>query len=247
MDLDYGKQYRLLFERHWWWRAREVVILDELHRLKPDGSWGNILDVGCGDGLFFPRLAELGVVEGVEPEASLLSEKGTRGRTIHRVPFDESFDPGKRYNLILMLDVLEHLRDPTAALQCAERLLKPGGTFLITVPAFMLLWTSHDVLNQHVTRFTRSSFASTAAGSGLSLEKSEYFFHWLFPAKLAARVGELVRGATPKTPRIPAAPINRLLSWICRVERRLLRPLHLPFGGSLLVIGSKSDEQVGGG
>ena len=60
MDLDYGKQYRLLFERHWWWRAREVVILDELHRLKPDGSWGNILDVGCGDGLFFPRLAENG-------------------------------------------------------------------------------------------------------------------------------------------------------------------------------------------
>ena len=87
MDLDYGKQYRLLFERHWWWRAREVVILDELHRLKPDGSWGNILDVGCGDGLFFPRLAELGEVEGVEPEASLLSEgrSGRRCRTRERV------------------------------------------------------------------------------------------------------------------------------------------------------------------
>ena len=79
MDPEYGALYRELYERHWWWRAREAVILDELSRLRPAGDWGRILDVGCGDGLFFPRLSELGEVVGVEPEAALLSDRPREG------------------------------------------------------------------------------------------------------------------------------------------------------------------------
>ena len=79
-----------------------------------------------GDGLFFDALAEFGVATGIEPDVALVSE-ATRatGRVLIR-PFDASFQPGTRYNLILFLDVLEHLPDPVAALRHAHSLLAPG-------------------------------------------------------------------------------------------------------------------------
>lgn len=78
---------------------------------------------------------------------------------------------GKDYSLILMLDVLEHLEDPVGALQHAVDLLTPEGTLLITVPAFMALWTNHDVLNHHLTRYTKRSFSNVARGQDSASRK----------------------------------------------------------------------------
>ena len=66
MDDGYGARYRELFERHWWWRARERVILRALEEHRPPKGWRTVLDVGCGDGLFFDRLSELDGVELVD-------------------------------------------------------------------------------------------------------------------------------------------------------------------------------------
>ncbi len=157
MRSDYGEAYREIYERHWWWRAREAIILDVTgRRLVVRGSQ-QILDVGCGDGLFFDQLLKFGEVQGVESTAELVDPNGQHRSRIHVGPFDESFEPGERFSLILMLDVLEHMEDPVAALRKAWSLLVPGGTLLITVPAFMLLWTQHDVLNHHLVRYTKSS------------------------------------------------------------------------------------------
>ncbi len=106
---------------------------------------------------------------------------------IHIGSFDANFQPGKKYGLILMLDVLEHLDDAVGALRHALALLRPGGLLLITVPAFSLLWTSHDQLNHHRVRYTKPSIACVAADAGLKIVASRYFFYWLFAAKLAAR------------------------------------------------------------
>ena len=70
MEPEYASQYRKLYEEHWWWRARERFVLGELQRNRPDGGFGSILDIGCGDGLFFAPLSEFGEVEGVEPDGS---------------------------------------------------------------------------------------------------------------------------------------------------------------------------------
>jgi 2-polyprenyl-3-methyl-5-hydroxy-6-metoxy-1,4-benzoquinol methylase len=119
MDPRYGERYRELYERHWWWRARARFVNDVVRRRKPKQGWQNILDIGCGDGLFFPELSQFGEVEGVEPFAELVNPTNPYRSRIHIVPFDENFQPQKRYSLILMLDVLEHLEDAIAA----------GGTF----------------------------------------------------------------------------------------------------------------------
>ncbi|MGH8542921.1 MAG: class I SAM-dependent methyltransferase [Gammaproteobacteria bacterium] len=248
MDPDYSRHYRALYERHWWWRARRQIVLSELERLRPGGSWVSILDVGCGDGLFFPDLERLGEVEGVEPEEALVTEKGRALGTIHVTRFDERFRPGKRYDLVLMLDVLEHLRDPGGALRHAIKLLEPGGSILLTVPAFPVLWTSHDDLNHHQMRYTRKSLMALADRAALSIDRVRYLFHWLFPVKLVIRLREKAMTPAPSMPRIPRPLVNDFLSQLCLAEYRSTGSRGLPWGTSLLAIGraanADSDKSV---
>ncbi len=245
MRSDYGQRYRELYERHWWWRAREAVILDVLRQHRPPQGWGRILDVGCGDGLFFEPLSQFGEVEGVEAAAELVDLELVRSGRVHICPFDHRFQSGKRYSLILMLDVLEHLSDPEAALGHALSLLEPDGLLLVTVPAFMVLWTNHDVLNAHLARFTKKSFSELAGRAGLRVQSSRYFFSWLFPAKLAARLGQHLFRNQPKLPMIPPRWVNEALYKLSRLEERTLGAWHCPFGSSLMVMGSKAaSDQV---
>ena len=243
MDADYGARYRDLFERHWWWRARERVILDALHAHEPAAGWSTVLDVGCGDGLFFDALAALpGVtfVEGVEPASELVSPGGPHRARIHTVPFDERFDTGRRYSLITMLDVLEHLPDPAAALEHALSLLTPDGVFLATVPAFMALWTRHDELNHHYTRYTTKSFGALARAAGLRIDEERYFFRWTALAKVATRIVEWAIPGAPAAPAVPPAPVNGALYALSRLEDKALGRLPVPFGSSLLVVGGRA-------
>jgi 2-polyprenyl-3-methyl-5-hydroxy-6-metoxy-1,4-benzoquinol methylase len=239
MDPDYGRSYRELYERHWWWRAREAALLETIAARRPAGGWQRILDVGCGDGLFFDRLIEFGEVEGVEPAEDLVNPRGVHRHRIHVAPFDERFRPPHRYSLILMLDMLEHCDDPVAVLRHALHLLAPDGTIIITVPAFMTLWTNHDVVNHHHMRYTKATFRRLAREAGLRIDDERYWFHWTFPAKLVERIAERLRQNTPALPRVPPPWINRPLYFWSRLERRLLEPLRLPFGSSLLVIGGE--------
>lgn len=237
MDEAYAVEYRRLYQRHWWWRAREALILDELRRLRPERGWSRILDVGCGDALFFDALSPFGPVEGVEPDASLVSPDGPHRARIHVGPFDATYRPDHRYGLLLMLDVLEHMPEPEKALRHAHALLEPGGTLVVTVPAFLLLWTRHDVLNRHCTRYTRGRLARLARGAGFEVASSRYFYHWLFPAKVATRAWETLRPpAAPAPPRVPPSWMNHALYLLSRAEHRIFRAVPLPFGSSLLAV-----------
>ena len=243
MDPKYGERYRELFEKHWWWRARTELVIDTLHRLQPVQGWKTILDIGCGDGLFFDRLSEFGEVEGVEPLAELVSPDNPHRSNIFICPFDENFQPGKRYSLILMLDVLEHLENPVVALRHVRDLLTLDGTFVATVPAFMTLWTNHDVLNHHFTRYTKPSFREVAHRAGLSIREERYLYHWTCPVKLGVRLMEYLLPRKPAPPEVPAAWTNEVLYWVSRAEQKTLSALPMPFGSSLLVVGNRDAYQ----
>jgi 2-polyprenyl-3-methyl-5-hydroxy-6-metoxy-1,4-benzoquinol methylase len=241
MDRTYALRYRELYERHWWWRAREDLIVATLDAWKPAKGWGSILDVGCGDGLFFGVLARFGPVEGVEMDPAGIRPDGPWAGRIRLSAFDESFDPGKKYGLVLMLDVLEHLPDAAKALRRATELLEPGGKVLVTVPAFPILWTSHDDLNHHYVRYTRASLAETAARARARILYSRYFFGWTAPVKLVVRAAERVFGATAATPSIPPPWLNRTLYGLSRAEQKVLRRVPPPFGSSLLAIAASEE------
>ena len=234
------QQYRALYTKHWWWRAREEAIVSTLRRIHPAGGFGHILDVGCGDGLLFRRLSEFGEPEGVEPNANMLSSGSPNRARIHVCPFDEGFQSSKQYGLVLMLDVLEHLSNPLTAVEKVRALLRVGGVFLATVPAFQLLSTNHDVINHHVRRYTRRTLQEVIKAGGMLVSEEQYWFNWLFVPKLTARVVESLFRTQPRNPKIPPDWLNRSLYLISRIENRLLSRLPVPFGSSLMVLAHKT-------
>lgn len=193
-----------------------------------------VLDIGCGDAVLFSFLSEFGTVEGIEPDPSVVSPDSEWRHCIELRAFDESFLPGRRYDLILMLDVLEHFEDPGRALRHAATLLNEKGRILLTVPAFRLLWTHHDVLNRHFHRFTKTQLRGVVLSAGLDVFESWYLFHWLFAAKLVARAREWMTGPS-KPEAMPAEPINEMLFRICAGEQRVAGR-NVPFGSSLLAV-----------
>ena len=242
MDPAYALAYRRLHEVHWWWRARREYLLGWLRRLAPPGGFGAILDVGCGDGLYFEALSELGRPEGVEPDASLITGASARWGTIHCAPFDASFAPGKSYGLVLMLDVVEHMEDDRAGMARAAALLAPGGTLVATVPAFQALWTQHDAWNHHHRRYRLAGLERLVRDAGLEVLAARYFFHWPAPVKLLVRLKEALWPGKPEVPAPPPPPVNALLYALSRLESATVGRLSLPFGSSALVIGRRRLE-----
>jgi SAM-dependent methyltransferase len=240
LNPEYGQRYRELFEKHWWWRARTEFILKTLRRLKPPNGWKEILDVGCGDGLFFPRLREFGEVEGIEPSTALVNPSNPDSRFIYLCTFDSNFRPGKRYSLILMLDVLEHLENPLEALRHARNLLQADGMLVMTVPAFKAIWTNHDVINHHFTRYTKSRLRRLSSEAGLRIFEDRYLYHWTYPVKLVLRFVERTFRLKPKPARVPAEWINQPLYWVSRLEQETLTRLPIPAGSSLIAIAKQA-------
>ena len=236
MDAQYRAVYGRLYREHWWWRARERLLEREVARLAGGRSLGRILDVGCGDGLFFPVLQRYGDPFGVEADEGLLNPAGEYRARIHSGPFDSSYQPTERFGMILALDVVEHVHDAPAFLRRASELLEPGGWFVVTVPAFRALWTSHDDINAHVTRYRRHELVALVRSAGLRVEHARYFFGWLALAKLSLHWIERVAGPSSKPPGFPPAPVNTLLELACRIEQALAGRSAMPFGSSLLLI-----------
>ena len=246
MRADYATRYNLLYNKHWWWRARRDLILDVLVAYEPPQGWERILDVGCGDGLFFDDLLRFGDVEGIESDVSLISHNGPHRARIHVGSFDRTQALRRGFSLILMLDVLEHIEDPKSALEYASELLVPGGTLLITVPAFNVLWTNHDILNQHYTRYTLQTFRKLASETKLSIAAEGYFFHWLYPVKLITRTFEKAFKRPPTPARVPNKLLNKFLYRVSRFEQMVCRDRQLPFGSSLLVLAKTRESHAVG-
>src|SRR5262249_24604101 len=145
MQAPYAAEYRRLYHEHWWWRSREAILLDLLLDLFPGRDDLDVLDVGCGDGLFFPQLERFGRVRGIELDLGLLDPDGPYRSLISTCPLgDPAYrGDGWEFDLVTALDVIEHIEDDRAAVSEMVRMLRPGGVLVITVPAFQALWAHH--------------------------------------------------------------------------------------------------------
>jgi SAM-dependent methyltransferase len=234
LEPEYARQYRNLYMHHWWWRSREEAILGVLRRHLSTNAGLKILDIGCGDGLFFDRLAEFGDVEGVEPDEGLVAPQSRHRARIQIAPFDINFHSSKSYSLILMLDVLEHLDNPGEALGHAYSLLTPSGALLLTVPAFQLLWTNHDVINHHRMRYRRRTMRPLLRQADFTILEERYWYQWAWPVKLAVRLSESLFRCPSAIERVPPPWINRFLYRISCIEQQTLGAIGAPFGSTLM-------------
>jgi len=142
------------------------------------------------------------------------------------------------YDLIAALDVIEHIDDDGAALAAIATKLKPGGKFVMAVPAHRWMWSAHDVVNHHQRRYSKAGLKRLIEGSPLKLEKIGYFNSLLFPLAVAQRLASKARGKDDAEVKLPSAPLNKALEKVFGAERHLVGRLPLPPGLSLFAVAS---------
>ena len=240
MDPRYAAAYGAIARTHWWWAARDTVVLRTIAALRRGQPRGRLLDIGCGDGRLLDVLAADHDVVGIEPDPATGATALAGRYAIHRCAFTSPLPIEGPFDVVMMLDVLEHLGDPVAALRLAASLLGEHGALVITVPAGPALWTTHDDLNHHHRRYTRHGLDGELHQAGLVASSSRYFFHALGLAKLVVRGLETMHRKRPAVPRVPPEPINTLARTFSAIEFRATAPLArvLP-GSSLLAVATR--------
>lgn len=231
-----------LDELHWWYRARREVLRELIRRRIHLPADARILEVGCGTGHNFQMLRSFGRLDGVELDSAARAIASRRlGHAVMDAPLPELTGvPVGAYDLIAMLDVLEHLEEDRAALVSLAGRLRPGGRMLITVPAHPWMWSVHDEVNHHQRRYTRRTLAAAVSDAGLKLEMLSWFNSLLFPLAAAARLAGRITGKEDSDDRLPPAPVNRLFEKVFGLERYAIGRVPLPPGVSLAAIVSAS-------
>lgn len=182
--------------RHPWELARLKFVSRILRRVAQPGS--SVLDVGCGDGFVLDSVSrEFGFTRAVGVDVNL-AEDGREDATASPLEFRTGLpSPANAdFDLLLLLDVLEHVEHPVAFLtDLVREQLRDGAWALVTVPAFGALFSELDVELKHFRRYRRSLLVNQAQQSGLQIVDSGYFFASLLPAR-ALKV--LAERALPK-------------------------------------------------
>lgn len=236
MESAYTTAYADLYRQHWWWRVRERILLDKIRRLLGSRMHdARILDIGCGAGLFFNALEQFGYVEGIESDPIAVEQSGRWRRRIHAGELN-TFVAADPFDIVLALDVVEHVRNPETMLRQAARFLASDGRMLITTPAFDWLWTSHDELNHHVKRYTAAEMRELVRAAGLEPIETRYLFQSLIVPKLLVRTREALRTSRASVPHVPPGALNRALETWFRSENAIAG--RLPFGSSVMAIAS---------
>ena len=240
MDRHVYDRMREIEADHWWFAARREILADQIARLSLPSA-AEILEVGCGTGGNLAMLSQFGRVQGIEPDAASRAYAGRAGAVVRDgllpgglPPFDAPFD------LICAFDVIEHVDEDAASVAALAALLKAGGRFIATVPAYQWMWSRHDLAHHHKRRYGLAGARRLFEKAGLKVEKATHFNTLLFPPIAAVRLAQKVVGLQGgEDDAMPSAPVNSLFRHVFAMEKPLIAHADLPFGVSILLIASK--------
>lgn len=236
---------------YWWNVSKRDMVLALARQVAAPGDpagAGIGVDLGCGAG-YTTKVFESGwrmVGADVSEDALRLCRSRALQR-LCRVDMTNFSLPFKTasVDLVLALDVVEHVEDDLHALSECRRILKKGGALVVTVPAFMALWSPWDESLGHKRRYTAPELVRALGRAGFSIRKSGYIFFFVFPAAVLVRsVKRLLQrdAASYSSDFIPLpAAVNALLLGVGRLERWLTTRLNLrfPFGLSVVAVATK--------
>ena len=243
MQESYSTIYADLWRRHWWWRVRHELVMRTVEQLLQGDDMPllerNILDIGCAGGVSFDDLCQYGTMYGLEPNPTLVDCCPQWRERIELTGFGPDYSTSRQYDLVLMLDVLEHIEDDAAALASLQQLLKPGGQAILTVPALQSLWSVHDTINQHYRRYDKTGLKRLLEVSGFAVRNLQYFFSWSLGLMCVRKLwlGTKPRPGKSYTVTVPSVPVNKLFAGLSRIEQRLMQlGVRWPLGSSLLAV-----------
>lgn len=262
---EYGRMHELETQ-YWWFVGRRAIIenlLQETLKSRPEYSKLALLDIGCGTGANLPMLAhtvgDAGRVSALDysPLALQFARNHLGDLPVDlllgdatRLPFEDG-----QFDLVTMLDVLEHVEDDKAALQEIHRILKPGGAFVLSVPAYQKLWSAHDEALHHFRRYEYSGLRRILHTNGFQVWRLSFAMSMMPPVAWLWR--RFILPFKPRRPAeakrhsegavLPAVPplLNRALIKYLETEGRTMRKRPLNFGTSLVAIARKRPLTAG--
>ncbi len=235
---EYERMYR--FEDHYWWFVSRRELVDALIACLALPPAPIIVDVGCGTGATADLLQKYGMVVGVDISPLALAWCRQRGLNNLLLSAAETLPiASESVNVIVATDILEHLDDDVAVLREFYRVLKPGGYVVVTVPAYSILWSEHDLALMHRRRYVARVLGRRSRLAGFHVVRLTYALFFLFPLALVMRL--LKRKPPPgKEPEAQLPPIpswlNQMLIRFQRFETRLLKRCTFPWGVSVVAV-----------
>jgi SAM-dependent methyltransferase len=245
--------------RHFWYLGRHRFLLravrEKLAEHLAEGARplaGIDLGGGCGGWVRYlneraPGLfGELALAD--SSERALAMAEGVVGPKVGRQQIDLRHLPWGdkgRWDVVFLLDVLEHIPQDAAVLEQVRQSLKPGGLLFVTTPALRFFWSYNDEIVHHVKRYSRADYRQLADGTGLELLDARYFMFLLSPLLLASRLTGArrrsadmspaeVRAVLRRTHKVPWGPINGILRGVFSLETPVGLRVRFPWGSSIL-------------
>jgi SAM-dependent methyltransferase len=228
--------------QHWWLVARRKIIASIIDTFGL-GLDSKIMDAGCGNGDNLEFLSQYGELIAIERDDNALARAQSRqiGKVVKgELPDNFPSAINRENDLIVLLDVLEHINDDEKSLSILKNWAKSKGKLLITVPAYQFLWTKHDELHHHKRRYTVGQLKKIIENNGWYVNYISYFNSFLFPLALIARLKDKVfPPAKIDSLTLPNRFINHLFEKIFSLETIILRKFSFPFGLSIIVVAEK--------
>jgi len=218
---------------HWYYRSKAAALRRAVGPLAPK----RLLDVGAGSGFFSRHL-----LERTATESALCVDIGYPADRDDRVagkPVRYRRDTGPTdCDLVLMMDVLEHVDDDRGLVRHYAGKVPDGAHFLVTVPAFEFLWSGHDVFLEHKRRYRLPAVETALRDAGLEIVRGSYYFGLVFPLAAAVRLADRNTTEPRSSLKKQGALTNALLTAICAAELPLF-PWNRLAGLSCFVLARK--------
>jgi SAM-dependent methyltransferase len=238
MDKSVYKRQVKTNKGHWWFESRKSIIKSFLKsKIKKKID---ILDFGCGVGINLEMLSSIGNVFYYDDNKEVQNLNKKNKKFAKMKPINNLEKIKKKFDLIVALDVIEHINYDSKALDYLSSLLKKNGKILITVPAYQFLFSIKDKLLHHKRRYTKNNL-NKIVNKKFDIVKSTYFNFFLSPIIIPTTLlfKFLKKNYIDSVERKPHIIVNFFLRSIFTLEKFFLNKINFPFGISILVFGQK--------
>lgn len=242
---SYFSELARLESNHFWFRARNELLIWALKRYCPDLH--SFLEIGCGTGYVLSGIANAfqnATLYGSELFIAGLHFAKARVPSVNLMQMDAREIPfTSQFAAIGAFDVLEHIEDDESVLRQVHKALKPGGLLFVTVPQHRRLWSPVDELACHVRRYEAADLHQKIAAAGFQVVRSTSFITTLLPVMMAARWFKKQTATKPcdALAELKIAPgLNALFFQCLRMELALIKKgLNFAVGGSRFVVAKR--------
>lgn len=239
------EQYKDIYEYElngFWYKVRRSMIHYFIKKYVGINKKTTILDLGCGMGALTKELMVYGDVYGLDFSEQSIRFCKERGLTnifqgdATNIPFED-----QKFDLVICLDVLEHIEQHDKAVKEIKRVLKDNGLLITFVPAFMSLWSINDDLSEHKRRYIKSELNKLLINNSFIIKRSSYFNTALFiPIFLTRKINKVFNIKVKSEIQIIPKWSDKILYIIFYTESLILRYINFPFGVSLFSIVNKN-------